>query len=72
MGKRGALVGPEPWIPREERKSYPPGLPEAQNRTKMLFKFTRQKLLRDRCGPEAHKDAGSVAGLEALAPVKIY
>ena len=49
----------------------PPGLPEARNRTKMLFEITRQKLLRDRCGPEAHKDPGSVAGLGALAPLEI-
>ena len=36
--------------------------------SKTLFEITGQKLLRDRCGPEAHKDAGSVAGLGAPAP----
>ena len=45
-----------------------PLLPEARDHTKMLFEITRQKLLRDRCGTEAHKDPGSVAGLGALAP----
>ena len=51
--------------------SDPPGLPEAKHRTKMLYEITRQKLLRDRCGPEAHKDASSVTGLGALAPLEI-
>ena len=37
----------------------------------MLLEITRQKLLRDRCGPEAHKDLGSVASLGALAPLEI-
>ena len=48
-----------------------PGLPEARNLTKMLFEITCQKLLRDRCGTEAHKDHGSVAGLRGRSPLWI-
>ena len=44
-------------------------LPEARNHTKMLFKITCQKIFRDSCGTEAHKDHGSVAGLGAPAPL---
>ena len=46
-------------------------LPEARNHTKMLFKITCQKIFRDSCGTEAHKDHGSVAGLGAPAPLEI-
>ena len=43
-------------------------LPEARNHTKMLFKITCQKIFRDSCGTEAHKDHGSVAGLGGACP----
>ena len=37
--------------------------------TKMLFEITCQKVLRDSCGTEAHKDHGSVAGLRGRSPL---
>ncbi len=37
----------------------------------MLFEITGQMVLRNRCGPEALKDAGEVAGLGALALLEI-
>ena len=40
-------------------------------RSKTPFEITRQKIFRDRCTPEAHQDAGSVAGLGAPAPLEI-
>ena len=45
-----------------------PWLPEARNHTKMLFEITCQKVLRDSCGTEAHKDHGSVAGFWGRMP----
>ncbi len=36
-----------------------------------MIEITGQKVFRDRCGPEAQKDAGSVAGFGAPAPPEI-